>query len=1584
MKNISKIIAVSEILPIFAIENNNNLTKNEKTMKKGETNNKRVLLLALIALFVWTAHIVAEPITKQQAQEIVQEYLVKRGKNITVSNLRHAPLRQAATTESFYVFNVGNNEGFVIAAGDDCAPAILGYSNVGSFDAETMPDNMKAWLEEYDRQIKFMQEHGQSSKGILKTPTRAAIAPLVNAKWSQDAPYNSMCPDVNYIDYDEAGYDISNRCPTGCVATAMAQLMYYWEWPKDCPAINGYEVDGHTIKALPATTFKWGKMKDTYSDNETGEAADAVAELMRYCGQAIKTHYDRFSSGANLSSATMVSTFQYSSDMKELSRDGYTASEWESFMYEELLAERPVLYSGYTSSGSGHQFIIDGYDGAGLFHINWGWGGYPDTYFALSVTEGSDAPVIGYQTLQTALIGVEPSMVAEETVIVDNVAYICNTVKKTAKVIASDDVDCVASSVTIQQTVNANGVDCKVVAISDGAFARWRVIKEVVIPEGVETIGAGAFYWCFNLRKIVFPSTITYIGENAFEGDDVLTVVESHIPNPLDINKFTFYGNASLNPITGEFEVQSTLATLYVPVGCKSKYEALPGWKQFRKIEEGEQKEAKIGDLKYWYPSAGSTAIVVPDDSYMNLTTVSIPATVEIENKIYQVKDIGSMAFNYSQYLKSISFAEGIETIGASALSGLYSITEITLPQSLKIIGFEAFYQSHIKSLVIPEGVEIIYSNAFNSESLRMLELPNSLKYLGGNLIYGNQQLVSVVSNIIEPFAIYNGTFVCYADGDGIPSPATLYVPIGTKAKYESLPGWTKFAKIEENEQKEIMVGGVRYGYSTGAITATVVNDDSYRELTAVTIPEDININGKTYEITAIGKAAFKNANISEITLPSTLREIGESAFEGCSFLKKIVIPEGVKKIGDLAFADMKDLLRLELPISIRSFGKRLIFGNTNMTSVLSNNTDPFAIDDDTFVLDNNNTPSPATLYVPVGTKAKYEAFSGWTKFIQIEEDEQKETMVGNLKYSYSTGGAAATVLQDESYKNLAEVTIPAIVNIDTKTYQVTVIGNSAFRNCSLTSVSLPETIEVIDDNAFERSGLSEITFPKSLKKIGKEAFYCCSHIKTLIIPDGVETIGNMAFANMNNLEKLELPKTLKYIGFLVIRDNENLTSVVSHITDPYNVGNVDKETFVYGEYWDSGFKFIPSPATLYVPAGTKAKYEALSGWTMFADIVEIQGIDPVTEEEVSFGDIINETTDLSDTVIENIYYNLDEENGDGYDATTQALVLNSATTAEQMNAIQDAEIGSVAISEYFNGIIFELPKGSGTITVDAQTIGTHVLNVQLGNNAPTKVTKAERGMAEVPFDVETPTYVYLYASSEESNGARTSHTPSAAANSVLLYGFMVAVEAEPVIVTANSYTREYGEENPVFKYTVEGAALEGEPQITCEATKTSPVGTYPIVITKGSVTNDNDTYINGTLTIEKAPLTVKAEDASRTEGEENPTFVISYEGWKNGETEDVLTVKPTATTDATQSSPAGTYVIVVSGGDAQNYELLYQNGTLTVKEASCIYSISNSQSNMPTDVYDLQGRIVNRNATTLKNLPRGIYVVNGRKMVVK
>lgn len=157
--------------------------------------------------------------------------------------------------------------------------------------------------------------------------------------------------------------------------------------------------------------------------------------------------------------------------------------------------------------------------------------------------------------------------------------------------------------------------------------------------------------------------------------------------------------------------------------------------------------------------------------------------------------------------------------------------------------------------------------------------------------------------------------------------------------------------------------------------------------------------------------------------------------------------------------------------------------------------------------------------------------------------------------------------------------------------------------------------------------------------------------------------------------------------------------------------------------------------------------------------------------------------------------------------------------------------------------------------------------------------------------------------------------------------------KSNPVTITAKSYTIEYGDELPIFEYTSEGAAIEGSPYITCEATKTSPVGTYPIVINKGSVTNFNDTYVNGTLIIEKAPLTITAKDYTIKQGDEFPAFEVEYNGFKNNETPEVLTTLPTISTTATSDSAFGEYEISVSGAEAQNYDISYVAGKLVIEK---------------------------------------------------
>lgn len=385
---------------------------------------KHLLKLSLILLaFLLPATAAASPITLQQAQQNALSFLESKGKSISSSSLRQARLRSASTTtESYYIFNIGSNEGYVIAAGDDCAPDILGYADAGYIDVDSMPVNLQSWLEEYAQQIQFMQENGYSpSKAPKLTSSYSAISPLLATTWDQLDPYNQNCPDF-------FGY---GKCVTGCVATAMAQVMYYHrarsvtQTTTQIPAytcrhrwISGTDTMQIHVAAIPAgSPIDWDNMLDSYGSSATTAQEQAVANLMKYCGASVQMDYANEWNGGSGAYSTDVPTalktyFDYSSATVLKNRSDYSTNDaWESLIYNELSSSRPVYYSGRNSS-AGHAFVCDGYDGSGYYHINWGWSGTSDGYFLLTALDpnqqGTGGSSSGYNQNQAALINAQP------------------------------------------------------------------------------------------------------------------------------------------------------------------------------------------------------------------------------------------------------------------------------------------------------------------------------------------------------------------------------------------------------------------------------------------------------------------------------------------------------------------------------------------------------------------------------------------------------------------------------------------------------------------------------------------------------------------------------------------------------------------------------------------------------------------------------------------------------------------------------------------------------------------------------------------------------------------------------------------------------------------------------------------------------------------------------------------------------------------------------------------------------------------------------------------------------------------------
>ena len=225
-----------------------------------------------------------------------------------------------------------------------------------------------------------------------------------------------------------------------------------------------------------------------------------------------------------------------------------------------------------------------------------------------------------------------------------------------------------------------------------------------------------------------------------------------------------------------------------------------------------------------------------------------------------------------------------------------------------------------------------------------------------------------------------------------------------------------------------------------------------------------------------------------------------------------------------------------------------------------------------------------------------------------IEEGELKEAFDGVLKYSYSTGSDEATVIQDDSYKELTEVTIPSTATLGGKTYKVTAVGSSAFKACySLSSVTLSSGLVSIGNSSFQNIGIAEIVFPNTLKSIGDDAFEDCWRINDVTLPENLESVGRYAFSYMSNLQKVVLPSTIQSIGDCAFIYNQNLASVESHITEPFDIS---ENVFAGSSTWDDTNQvniYYPSSAKLYVPAGTKTKYAAANGWNWFVSIEEME-----------------------------------------------------------------------------------------------------------------------------------------------------------------------------------------------------------------------------------------------------------------------------------------------------------------------------------------------------------------------------------------
>ena len=389
-------------------------------MRKGT-----LLILTLSLAFASSAW--AGPRSWQQAKAIAEQQAAKLGITLdedATSNAKANGQSSTATNASYYVFANSDSKGYIIVSGDDVMPEIVGYSTNGTYDESQLPANYAAFLKAYDATVKAVQKgdriaisNVEQAKRLRAEKTFTAVAPLLEKdgiNWDQNKPYNLKCPTYK----DKAGNVY--QCATGCTATAMAQIMRYYKYPAattaEIPSYTYTSESGakETMAAIPAgTTFDWDNMLGTYKGvSYTEEQGNAVAQLMLACGCSKQMSYG-VSSGTGLYAAAQFATyFGYNPNtIQDVDRAAFTLEQWTDLIDTELANARPILYMG-TSFTAGHAFVCDGSDGNGLYHINWGWSGYQNNYFDITILNpekggiGSGNDTDGYTRSNSMTIGI--------------------------------------------------------------------------------------------------------------------------------------------------------------------------------------------------------------------------------------------------------------------------------------------------------------------------------------------------------------------------------------------------------------------------------------------------------------------------------------------------------------------------------------------------------------------------------------------------------------------------------------------------------------------------------------------------------------------------------------------------------------------------------------------------------------------------------------------------------------------------------------------------------------------------------------------------------------------------------------------------------------------------------------------------------------------------------------------------------------------------------------------------------------------------------------------------------------------------
>ena len=941
-----------------------------------------LMLLLLGATFA----IEANPVDIRTAREVGLKFMNANTKAL----LHNADELQWVTTyntnrgdAAFYVFNT--QDGFVIVSADDCATPILGYSSEGHFDTENIPIQLQEYLQGFVEQIGYgIENHVQADKRtaeqwervrttghLTNNRTDEAVEPLITTKWDQYWPYNDLCPE------DEEMPD--GHMLTGCTATAMAQIMKYWEWPLHGTGEHSYQWNGQTLSAnFGETTYNWDNMLDEYiyhniqyGDDSmvfitefTQEQMEAVATLMWHCGVSVEMNYTSTNgSGAMLYPESLIDYFAYSDEMSFERKRDFSDATWKAKLKDCLNLRRPLYYVGYDSivgyGYNGHAFVCDGYDSNDLFHFNWGWGSVGGYYAIGALNPGA----WGWNYLNRAIFNIHPQ--GETTYYAINVS----TDPIEGGVVSGSGTYAHGDSITLTAIPNegygfcyweengeifsANPTFSFTANYNRDFRAVFASLEENVFFNDLKVMEICLDHWDTNgdgKLSYAEAAAVTSLGE-VFRGNERITSFEEleFFTGLTSIDDSAFFNCISLYSTI----IPNTVISIgnYAFAGCcvNIPYKELPNLTFSNSV-------TTIGDSAFegsGFWNYGNN-LIIPN----SVTTIGNRAFADCltSGRLIigdSVTTIGTKAFQgCSGFTGSLTIGNSVTTIGSYAFQGCSGFTgSLTIPDSVTEIGYAAFQgcSGWTGSLTISNSLTTIGKFAFSECS-----------GFTGSLI---------IPNSVTSIANYAFQYCSGLESLTIPNSVTL---IGDKAFFSC-----HFNALNINMTNIPMNFASNNGHSfTGTLTigdaVTSIGDNAFSGCQF----NGLNINISTIPIDFVH--TIGGSFTGTLTIGDAVTSIGENAFDHCSgFTGDLTIPNSVTTIGDLAFRGCSGFNgSLTIGNSVVSIGNSAFLGCSGLSSITVLPETPPSIESNSFY----NVNPGIVVKVPCGCLQAYKT-SDWNDY---------------------------------------------------------------------------------------------------------------------------------------------------------------------------------------------------------------------------------------------------------------------------------------------------------------------------------------------------------------------------------------------------------------------------------------------------------------------------------------------------------------------------------------------------------------------------------------------------------------------------